>query len=63
VLHWDIQPTNILLDEQHYPKLSDFQGKLLSKDGRVLLDGDSGELCRFYYPRDDPFKADIRTDI
>jgi serine/threonine protein kinase len=63
VLHCDIQPTNLLLDEYLHLKLSDFQGKLLSEDGKVLLDGGSGEPCRFYCPRDDAFDADIKTDL
>ena len=63
VLHCDIQPTNLLLDKELHLKLSDFQGKLLSKNGEVLLDGGSSEPCRFYFPRDDPFEADIKTDL
>jgi serine/threonine protein kinase len=63
VLHCDIQPTNLLLDIELHLKLSDFQGKLLSEDGEILLDGGSGEPCRFYFPRDDPFEADIKTDL
>ncbi|KFY76423.1 hypothetical protein V498_09581 [Pseudogymnoascus sp. VKM F-4517 (FW-2822)] len=63
VLHCDIQPTNFLLDVELHLKLSDFQGKLLSEQGEVLLDGGSGEPCRFYLPRDDPFEADIKTDL
>lgn len=63
VLHCDIQPTNILLDEELHIKLSDFQGKQLSENGEVLLDGLSGEPCRFYCPRDDPFDADVKTDL
>lgn len=63
VLHCDIQPTNLLLDEFLHLKLSDFQGKLLSENGEVLLDGGSGEPCRFYCPRDDAFDADIKTDL
>lgn len=63
VLHCDIQPTNLLLDKDLHLKLSDFQGKLLSEDGKVLLDGGSGEPCRFYFPRSDPWEADIKTDL
>ena len=63
VLHCDIQPTNLLLNKEFHLKLSDFQGKLLSKDGEVLLDGGSSEPCRFYLPRGDPFEADIKMDL
>ncbi|KAI9703301.1 MAG: hypothetical protein M1836_007867 [Candelina mexicana] len=63
VLHCDIQPTNLLLDKELHIKLSDFQGKRLSENGEVLLDGWSSEPCRFYCPRDDPFDANIKTDI
>ncbi|KAL3470234.1 kinase-like protein [Aspergillus californicus] len=63
VIHCDIQPTNLLLDEGLHIKLSDFQGKQLSRDGTVLLDGLSGEPSRFYCPRADPFDADIKTDL
>ncbi|KXH61485.1 hypothetical protein CSAL01_13376 [Colletotrichum salicis] len=63
LLHCDIQPTNLLLDEELHVKLSDFQGKQLSPDGSVLLDGGSSEPCRFYCPRDDPFDANIKTEL
>lgn len=63
VLHCDIQPTNLLLDQDLHVKLSDFQGRQLSENGEVLLDGWSSEPCRFSCPRDDPFDADVRTDI
>lgn len=63
VLHCDIQPTNLLLDDGLHIKLSDFQGKHLSENGEVLLDGCTGEPCRFYCPRDDPFDADVKTDL
>ena len=63
VIHCDIQPTNLLLDERLHIKLSDFQGKQLSEDGVVLLDGGSSEPCRFYCPRPDPFEADVKTDL
>ncbi|KAL4933489.1 uncharacterized protein BDV17DRAFT_252102 [Aspergillus undulatus] len=57
------QLTNLLLNEELHIKLSDFQGKQLSGDGTVLLDGLSGEPSRFYCPRADPFDADIKTDL
>ncbi|KAF1912219.1 kinase-like domain-containing protein [Ampelomyces quisqualis] len=63
VLHCDIQPTNLLLDKELHIKLSDFQGKQLSENGEVVLDGWSSEPCRFYCPRDDPFDASIETDL
>ncbi|KAL4901643.1 hypothetical protein BDW74DRAFT_187263 [Aspergillus multicolor] len=63
IIHCDIQPTNLLLDEELDIKLSDFQGKQLSLDGTVLLDGWSGEPCRFYCPRAGPFDADVKTDL
>ena len=63
ILHCDIQPTNLLLDKDFHIKLSDFQGRQLSENGEVLLDGWSSEPCRFSCPRDDPFDADIKTDI
>jgi serine/threonine protein kinase len=63
VLHCDIQPTNLLLDTNLHIKLSDFQGKQLSENGEVVLDGWTGEPCRFYCPRDDPFDANIKTDL
>ncbi|CRG83573.1 Pc21g12320 [Talaromyces islandicus] len=63
VIHCDIQPTNFLVDKNLHLKLSDFQGKQISQDGSVLLDGGSGEPCRFYCPRADPFEADIKTDL
>ncbi|OAL45464.1 kinase-like protein [Pyrenochaeta sp. DS3sAY3a] len=63
VLHCDIQPTNLLLDTELHIKLSDFQGKHLSENGEVVLDGWSSEPCRFYCPRDDPFDANIKTDL
>lgn len=63
LLHCDIQPTNLLLDDELHVKLSDFQGKQLSPDGSVLLDGGSSEPGRFYCPRDDPFEANIKTEL
>ena len=63
VLHCDIQPTNLLLDKEFHIKLYEFQGKHLSENGEVTLDGLTGEPCRFYCPRDDPFDANFQIDL
>ena len=64
VLHCDIQPSNLLLDNHLHIKLSDFQGKLLADDGTVLVDDWSMEDCRFSCPRgDDDFRTDAKTDL
>lgn len=63
VIHCDIRPHNLLLDEKLNLKLADFQGKLLSKTGEVLLNGFSSEPCKFSSPRDLPDHADIKTDL
>ncbi|KAI1126593.1 kinase-like domain-containing protein [Nemania abortiva] len=63
VIHCDIQPGNILLDEQLHVKLSDFQGKYLTKNGTVLVDGWSSEPTRFCCPRENSSRADVKTDL
>jgi serine/threonine protein kinase len=63
VIHCDIQPTHLLLDESLHLKLSDFQGNYLSETGEVILERGSAEPCRFFCSRDDPFVADIKTDL
>lgn len=63
VLHCDTQPTNLLLDKDLHIKLTDFQGKLLLADGTIDVFGGSGEPTRFCAPRDDPFDADVNTDL
>jgi serine/threonine protein kinase len=63
VIHCDIQPTNILVDESLHLKLADFQGNYISEDGKVILEGWSCEPCRYFCPRDDVFEANWKTDL
>ena len=63
VIHCDIRPRNLLLDENLDLKLADFQGKHLSAAGEVLLNGLSSEPCKFSCPRDLPDYSDIKTDL
>lgn len=63
VLHCDLHPLNILLDDNLHVKPVDFQGQRHSENGEVLLDGHSAEPTRFYCPRDDISYADVKTDL
>lgn len=63
VLHCDLHPWNVLLDDGLRVKLADFQGRHLTEDGSVVLDGWSAEPARFFCPRDDLFDADVYTEI
>lgn len=65
VLHNDLQPTNLLLDEGLHIKLADFQGQHLSEEtGEIAIDGWSSEPCRFSCPfRKDVFETSFKTDI
>lgn len=63
VIHCDINPSNIFLDENLHLKLADFQGNYLSEDGHVILEGGSAEPSRFFCPRADPFEANVKTDV
>jgi serine/threonine protein kinase len=61
--HCDINANNLLLDENLDMKFADFQGRYLSPDGTILLDGLSSENVKSSMPRSDPNYADQKTDI
>jgi len=63
VLHCNIHPNNMLLDNNLDVKLCDFQGKLLNLDGTVRLEGSSSEDAKSSMPRSDPNLATRKTDI
>ena len=63
VLHCDTNVNNLLLDENLDVKFADFQGRYLSPDGTLLLNGLSSENVKSSMPRSDPNYADQRTDI
>ncbi|EFQ32482.1 hypothetical protein CGRA01v4_05914 [Colletotrichum graminicola] len=63
VILCDIQPANVLVDRCAHLKLAGFQGRYLSEDGNIILDGWSGEPCRYFCPRDDEFAANFKTDF
>jgi serine/threonine protein kinase len=63
VLHRDTNANNLLLDKNLNIKFADFQGRYLSPDGTILLDGLSSENVKSFMPRPDPNYADYKTDI
>lgn len=63
IIHCDINLNNLLLDECLDVKLCDFQGRLLTSDGRVVVDGGASENVKSRMPRPDYSHADYRTDI
>ncbi|KAM3552399.1 hypothetical protein ARSEF4850_007408 [Beauveria asiatica] len=63
VIHCDINPTNILLDENLDIELADFQGCHVAENGELLLPALVGEPCRYFCPREDEFEANQETDL
>jgi serine/threonine protein kinase len=63
VLHCNISPSNLLLDQDLHIKLADFQGALLSEDGEILLEGAAGESTRYCLPRDNTCIPELQADM
>ncbi|KAK3071587.1 hypothetical protein LTR53_008356 [Teratosphaeriaceae sp. CCFEE 6253] len=63
VVHTDVNPSNVLLDEDLEIKLADLQSNLLSDQGETIWLGERGEPCRYFCPRADDILADVQTDI
>ena len=63
ILHRDTNLNNLLLDEELNIKFADFQGRYLSPEGDIILDGFSSENVESFMPRSDIEYADRKTDI
>lgn len=58
VIHCDLQPTNLLVDDKHNLRLCDFAGSLFDK-----LDGKAMESTRFFLPRDPLSTPNAKSDL
>ncbi len=63
VIHCDIKPSNLLLDEELNAKLCGFQGRLFRPNGEIESDGGSSENPKFFMPRDELTHADGKTEL
>lgn len=63
VLHCNISPSNLLLDQDLHIKLADFQGALLSEAGEILLEGAAGDSTRYCLPRENTCIPELRADM
>jgi len=63
VIHCNVSPSNLLLDQDLHVKLADFQGALLSEGGDILLEGAAGDSTRYCLPREDICIPEFQADI
>ncbi|KAJ6438870.1 ABC transporter CDR4 [Purpureocillium lavendulum] len=63
VIHCDINPAKVLLDNQLHIKLADFQGCHVADDGEYLMRALGAEPCRYFCPRNDDVDGTQTTDI
>ncbi|KAL2062445.1 hypothetical protein VTL71DRAFT_6711 [Oculimacula yallundae] len=60
---FDTNASNLLLDQRLNINIPDFQGRHVSPDGSVILDGLSSETVKSCMPRSDPNHANEKMDI
>ncbi|KAK3113619.1 hypothetical protein LTR53_008919 [Teratosphaeriaceae sp. CCFEE 6253] len=63
IVHTDLNPSNVLLNQDLDIKLADLQCNRLSDQGETIWYGERGEPCRYYCPRANDTLADVKTDI
>ena len=63
VIHCNVSPSNLLLDQYLHVKLADFQGALVSEEGEILLEGAAGDSTRYCLPRENTCIPEFQADI
>lgn len=63
ILHCHLTADCLLLDENLDIKLCSLGGKLLTPDGRIVIEGDTWIFAKESMPRDDYDYSDCKTDI